>query len=321
MGLPPSVRRWVAQNVVSQDTSYTLVIYHPSVRTNDLRRGAVLMIASALLFAVMGAGVKVAARTLPNAHVVFFRCALGLLALLPWLAPLGLAGLRTARWREHLVRGLAGLAAMYCFFYALGHMRLPDAVLLNYSIPLFMPFVEALWLGEPIPRRIWGPVGVGFAGIVLILKPGLELFQPVALVGVLAAAFASVAQVGIRQLTRTEPVARIIFYFGLVSTVVSGLPVAGSWRTPQGSEWWLLIAIGVLATLGQLFLTSAYGHAPAARVGPFIYSSVVFAGLLEWALWDSIPDALAITGMALVAAAGVLALRIGADPPQPAPAA
>src|SRR5688572_28290785 len=171
-----------------------------------------LMIASALLFALMGAGVKVAARTLTNAQVVFFRCALGLVVLLPWIARLGPGGLRTTRWREHLVRGLAGLFAMYCFFYALAHMRLPDAVLLNYSIPLFMPFVEALWLGEPLPRRIWGPVGLGFAGVALILKPGLELFQPVALIGLLAAAFASVAQVGIRQLTRTEPVARIILY-------------------------------------------------------------------------------------------------------------
>jgi drug/metabolite transporter (DMT)-like permease len=280
-----------------------------------------LMIASALLFALMGAGVKIAARTLPNAQVVFFRCALGLLVLLPWVAPRGLAGLRTARWREHLVRGLAGLGAMYCFFYALAHMRLPDAVLLNYSLPLFMPFVEALWLGEPIPRRLWGPVGLGFAGIVLILKPGLALFQPVALVGLLAALFASVAQVGIRQLTRTEPVARIVFYFGVVSTVVSAVPLVGSRRLPHGNEWMVLVAIGVLATVAQLFLTSAYGHAPAARVGPFIYSSVAFAGLLEWALWDSIPDALAFTGMVLVAAAGVLALRIGADPPQPAPAA
>ena len=191
-----------------QDASCTLVIYHPRVRTNDLRRGAMLMIGAALMFALMGAAVKVAARTLSNAEVVFFRCALGLLALAPWIVPRGLAGLRTSRPGEHLIRGVAGLGTMACFFYAIAHMRLPDAVLLNYSLPLFMPFVEALWLGEPIPRRLWWPVTVGFAGIVLILKPGIGVFQPVALVGVLAALFASVAQVGVRQLTRTEPLVR-----------------------------------------------------------------------------------------------------------------
>jgi drug/metabolite transporter (DMT)-like permease len=305
--------------VVSYDTSYTIQIYHSSVRANDLRRGALLMIASALMFALMGAAVKVAARTLPNAQVVFFRCALGLVALLPWIAPLGLRGLRTARFREHLVRGLAGLGAMYCFFYALAHMRLPDAVLLNYSLPLFMPFVEAAWLEEPFPRRMWIAVGVGFAGIVLVLKPGIGLFQPVALVGLLAALFAAVAQVGIRHLTGTEPTARIIFYFGAVSTAVSALPVIADPRMPEASEWRLLAAIGVLATAGQLLLTKAYAQAPAARVGPFIYSSVVFAGLLEWALWKSVPDALALLGMALVAMAGVLALRLGAAAPRPGP--
>ena len=277
------------------------------------------MVISALLFALMGAAVKVASRTLPNAHVVFFRCALGLVFLLPWIAPLGLGGLRTTRWREHLLRGVAGLGAMYCFFYAIAHMRLPDAVLLNYSLPLFMPFVEAAWLEEPVPRRLWGPVALGFCGIVLILKPGLGLFQPAALVGVLAALFAAVAQVGVRQLTQTEPTARIIFYFGVVSTAASAAPVVLAPRMPAPSEWAVLAAVGLLATLGQIFLTRAYAQAPASRVGPFIYSSVVFAGLLEWALWSSVPDALSLAGMALVAAAGALALRIGADPPRPGP--
>jgi drug/metabolite transporter (DMT)-like permease len=215
---------------------------------------------------------------------------------------------------------VAGLATMACFFYAIAHLRLPDAVLLNYSLPLFMPFVESAWLGEPIPRRLWGPVAVGFFGIVMILKPGASVFQPAAVVGVLSALFASVAQVGIRRLTRTEPLALIIFYFGLVSTVLSALPAALSWRTPQGREWLVLLAIGAFGSVGQILLTAAYAHAPAARVGPFIYSSVVFAGLLEWAVWKSIPDALSFAGMVVVAGAGVLALRVGAGPPQPGPA-
>jgi drug/metabolite transporter (DMT)-like permease len=155
---------------------------------------------------------------------------------------------------------------------------------------------------------------------MLILKPGIGVFQPVALIGVLAALFAAVAQVGVRQLTRTEPLVVIIFYFALVSTVLSAVPAALSWRTPEGREWGLLLAIGATGSVGQLLLTAAYAHAPAARVGPFIYSSVVFAGLLEWGLWKSVPDALSFAGMVVVAGAGILALRVGADAPQPGPA-
>ena len=86
--------------------------------------------------------------------VVFLRSAGGLLVLVPWIA---CADLRTRRTFEHLIRSWPGIASMYCFFYALGHLRLADAVLLNYSLPLFMPFVESAWLDEPFPRRLWTP--------------------------------------------------------------------------------------------------------------------------------------------------------------------
>src|SRR5207245_1095609 len=157
---------------------------------HDLKRGAAFMVASALLFALMSVAVKVAATALPNTVVVFFRSSIGLLTLLPWI--LGV-DLRTTHLREHLIRSLAGIASMYCFFFALAHMRLADAVMLNYSLPLFMPFVESAWLGEEFPRRLWTPVLLGFVGIVLILRPGTGLMQPVALLGLASAPFPAVA--------------------------------------------------------------------------------------------------------------------------------
>jgi drug/metabolite transporter (DMT)-like permease len=289
-------------------------------RRDDLPRGALMMTASALLFALMGVAVKLAAQTLPNAMVVFFRNGVGLLALTPWVWGLGRQGLRTRHLREHVIRSVAGLASMYCFFFALAHLRLADAILLNYSIPLFMPFVESAWLGEPWPRRFWRVILLGFAGIVLILKPGLGLFQPVALVGLLSALFASVAQVGIRRLTHTEPVPRIVFYFGVISTALSAAPLAAEWRTPPPAVWGLLLGLGVVATAGQLTLTRAYSHASATRVGPFIYTAVVFAAVLDWALWGQWPDRLSVAGAVLVVTAGVLALRVHPEPPPPAAA-
>lgn len=285
--------------------------------SRDLRRGAILMVASALFFAGMGAAVKLASRSLPSAEVVFFRNALGLLALVPWVVRPGAGGLATTHLREHLVRGLAGLAAMYCFFYAIAHMRLAEAVLLNYSLPLFMPVIEEAWLGERAPRRLWWALLLGFAGLLVILRPGLGVFNPVALVAVASAMLAALAQVGIRRLTRTEPTTRIVFYFCAISTLVSALPLLGGWRTPEGGLWWVLVAMGVLATLAQLALTHAYAQAPAAQVGPFIYTSVVFAGLLDAWLWGQRPDRLFVAGALLVCAAGILALRLRATPDRP----
>ena len=273
----------------------------------DLRRGGLYMVASALLFALMSVAVKIASASLPNVVVVFFRSGFGLLTLLPFIIGVEL---RTTQVREHLIRSLAGIASMYCFFYTIAHMRLADAVLLNYSLPIFIPFVESVWLGEAFPRRLWIPVLVGFLGVIVILRPGSGLMQPVALLGVASALFAAVAQVGVRRLTRTEPVPRIVFYFAVIATALSALPTAASWQTPHGFVWLAAAAMGLTATLGQLAMTRAYTHAPASQVGPFVYSSVVFAAGLDWLFWRKLPDAFTVAGGALVVAAGILSLRL-----------
>jgi drug/metabolite transporter (DMT)-like permease len=230
--------------------------------------------------------------------------------LLPWLVSEGRGALHTDDFRGHLVRGLAGVAAVACYFYAVARLRLADAVLLNQSMPLFIPLVERVWLGERFPGRLWGVLLLGFAGLLLILRPGTGVFDPAALVGLASAVLAAIAQVGIRRLTRTEPVMRIVVYFGLVASVVA-LPPAVYWWTPLTPRLWgVLLLMGIFATIGQLTLTRAYVHAPAARIGPFLYAGPVFAGLLDWLVWGRVPDALFVAGAVVVIAAATLALRL-----------
>jgi len=286
-----------------------------SVPRDDLRKGALLMVVSAMLFASMAASVRVIARELPNAPIVFFRHFIMLLLLLPWLLREGRGALRTDDFGGHLLRGLTGAAAVACYFYAIARLRLADAVLLNQSIPLFVPLVERAWLGERIPGRLWRVLLVGFAGLVLILRPGIGVFETAALFGLASAALASIAQVGIRRLTRTEPVTRIVFYFGLIASVATAPPAALTWRSPTPPVWGLLLLMGVFATVGQLTLTRSYVYAPAARVGPFLYAGPVFAGVLDWLIWDHLPDLLFVAGAVLVVAAAILALKIRGGAP------
>jgi drug/metabolite transporter (DMT)-like permease len=281
-----------------------------SERSTHLSRAAALMVASALLFALMGLAVRLASAELPNTMVVFFRNALGLVVLLVWVQGVRRIGLRTSRLGDHVVRSISGLLAMYCFFYAIAHMPLAIAMSLNYSMPLFLPLIERAWIKEPIPRGLWPGLALGFTGVLLILKPGTQLFQPLALIAVGAAVLASLAQVGIRRLTATEPPARIVFYFGLIATLVSSIPLAGTWRTPSPRLWLVLLAIGVLATIAQLTMTQAFGLAPAALVGPFIYAAVPAAAVLDLVAWRRLPDGLSLLGTLLVTAAGVLTLRL-----------
>ena len=279
------------------------------------------MMASSLAFALMGGAVKIASTEATNVMVVFFRNAVGLVALLPWAIRVGPEGVKTREFTGHLVRGLAGVAAMSCFFFAIGRLRLADAVLLNQSFPLFLPLAERLLIGEPVAPGVWRGLSLGFAGVLLILKPGSGLFAPAALIGVASAVLAATAQVGIRRLTRTEPIERIVFLFAVIATTVSAVPLPWGWRTPSAGTLTALIATGALATVGQLTLTRAYLYAPATQVGPFIYTGVVFAAMLDWVFWNRLPDALFVPGALLIAAAGAYMLRRSArqapEPPAP----
>jgi drug/metabolite transporter (DMT)-like permease len=292
------------------------------MHTDHLPRGAVLMLAAALLFAAAGAIIKHVSEQLPNEMVVFLRSFFGLLALSPFFLRHGRRYYATKRLGAHLVRALAGLTAMYCYFYAIAHLPLAEAVLLNYTAPLFIPLAALLWVGEPFSQKLWWPIGIGFIGIVLILKPGQSLLAPIALIGLASGLFSALAMAGIRKLTDTEPAIRVVFYFSLASTLISALPLAWAWQTPAADLWFPLFLIGVLSTVAQVLMTRGYACAPAAQVGPFLYAIVVFAGMFGWALWQEVPDRLSFAGTLLVIFAGILTIRLGgrkAAPPSELP--
>ncbi len=281
----------------------------PPARYDSLGKGALLVVLASAMFAVMGAGIKAVSPALPVEMIVFFRNLFGLTCLTPWLLHAGVVGFATQRFPSHVVRTVSGLAAMYCFFYALGQLQLGEAVLLNFSAPLFIPLFASLWLREPVSRSLVWALGVGLAGITLILKPTAGIVNWVALVGLLSGLLVAVATVSVRELSRTEPPERIVFYFAALGTLLSGVPVPLAWVTPDPAQWVTLIAIGVFATGGQVFLTRGITLVPAAQVGPFSYSSVVFAAAIGWGIWGERLDLMTVIGGALVCIGGALVLH------------
>lgn len=276
--------------------------------TDDLRRGAVFAVAAAAAFAVTGACIKTAAAHAPNEMVVFFRNAVSVLALLPWLYNVRLRGLRTRRLGGHFLRAAFGTSAMYCFFYAIRELNLAEAVLLNYSAPLFIPFIAWFWIKEPPPLAVLPAVTLGLLGIGLIVKPaGTTLVSFPALVGAASGVLAASAMVGIRRIADTEPVPRIVFYFSVMGSLISAVPLLWAWQTPSFRTLAAMVGAGLSATAGQLCLTTAYASAPAARVGAFTYTSVVFAALIGWAVWGERLDIRAVLGALIVIATCVVA--------------
>jgi drug/metabolite transporter (DMT)-like permease len=278
--------------------------------TDNPVRGALLVSGAALMFASMGGLIRVVSAQMPNEQVVFFRNLFGLLVLVPILWQRGgRIELKTAHPGLHLVRSLFGLAAMYCFFYALSILPLADAVLLNFTAPLFIPFVAILWLGEGVGGRLWAAIVIGFSGVLLILKPGSGLYGGAALIGLASGAFAAVAMVSLRKLSATEPPLRVVVYYGVICTLVSCVPILLSWRAVEPRLLLMLAAAGGFATMGQYLLSRGYGCAPAAQIAPFTYTSVVFAAVYGWLFWQELPGWMSAAGTLLVVIAGVLAMR------------
>jgi len=286
---------------------------------DDPARGALFVLGAAAAFSTMSALLKSASVGLPTEMLVFLRNAFSLLFLLPFLVRLRWAGLATQVPHLHLLRAVVGVTGIYLFVYALGHLPLAEAVLLNLTSALFVPFIAMLWLDERIARRTAAALVLGFVGVVLILKPGGGFGSFDALVGLGSGLTTALAMVTIRRNSRTEPYQRIVFYFFTLATLVSAVPLLWAWVTPDLRQFAVLAAAGLCATLGQLALTKGYSLAPVSRVGPYTYASVVFAAAWGWALWGEAPDALAAGGALFVIAGGILALpRPGAPAPPPA---
>lgn len=272
--------------------------------------GALFVLSASFVFAILGALVKIVSASLTNEMIVFFRNACAVIFVLPWLwysRPPG--GVRTRYFRLHLLRSVVGLAAMYCFFYTIAHLQLSEAFLLIATAPLFIPIIAFVWMREPVAGHVRGAVIIGFIGIVLILKPGFGIFQPIALVGLGAGILAALAMVCIRRMSALEPAIRIVFYFTVISTVISSGPLLWSWQSPPPELWWLLILIGLLAVVGQFLLTKGYSYAPAAQIGPFTYANIVFATFIGWTFWGETLDLLTGAGALLICLAGIIATR------------
>lgn len=268
------------------------------------------IVISSALFSCMGAFVKMASSTLPNEMIVFFRNAFGVLFLLPFISRHGWQGLRTNFFFLHFVRAISGLLAMYCFFYVISRMRLAEAVLLNYTMPLFIPVIASVWLKEQMSPKIWWGILIGFVGVLFILRPGRGLYNMIAVAGLAAGILAAFAQVAVRRLTKTESTIRIVFYFAFISLIVAFIPMIRVWVIPEPRVWVYLAMVGLLATIAQLFLTKAFSCAPAAQVGPFIYAAVVFSGFIDWGVWKVLPDLFFLLGAVLICMAGVLTIRL-----------
>ncbi|MBM3518115.1 MAG: DMT family transporter [Alphaproteobacteria bacterium] len=268
------------------------------------------MLSSVAVFSVMDALVKWLAADYSVAQLMFFRSVFAFvpLGVLAWHSG-GPAALRTTRPGGHVLRALIGITAMGLFFLALGLMPLADVVAISFAGPLFLTALSVPLLGERVGIRRWAAVVVGFLGVLVIVRPGPGMFDPVSLVAVGGAVAYGLAMIMVRKLSATESTVAIVFYFTLSCALVSGLALPFTWVTPPAEDWIALAALGVLGGLGQILMTNAFRRVQAAVVAPLEYTAILFAVALGIVFWNERPDSWTLIGAAVVIACGLYILH------------
>jgi drug/metabolite transporter (DMT)-like permease len=208
-----------------------------------------------------------------------------------------------------LQRAVCGIAGFCFIFLAVQKTSLVNTMLLNNAAPLWIPFVILIWRKTPINHALWPGVLAGFVGVICILRPGSGLFNIGALYALAAGILLSINMVTQRVLSYTERNHTVLFYYFLINILICLPWSLSEWVAPTSEGWIELLGIGVLTALGQWANFRAFHFGKASQLGPFVYSAVIYAILLDWAIYGQVPHWLSWLGIALVCAGGVWTIR------------
>ncbi len=280
-------------------------------------RGIILKLCSVAVFMTMASLIKAASDAVPPGEAVFFRSAFAVPVILIWLiATRGLkSGLATRNPLGHFWRGLVGTVAMGFGFAGLGLLPLPEVTAIGYAAPLLTVIFAAMFLGENVRFFRIFAVALGLAGVLIVLSPRLTALSAGelgatealgAIVVLVGAVFAALAQVFVRRLVAEEKVSAIVFYFSVNSALLSLISLPFGWTVPDAASVAMLVAAGLFGGLGQVLLTSSYRHADASVIAPFEYASMLLALGVGYVIFDEVPTSLVLGGATLVVIAGIL---------------
>jgi drug/metabolite transporter (DMT)-like permease len=269
-----------------------------------------LRLTSVACFALMNAGIKLAeARGAGLGEILFFRQAGAAVVVTAVIAAgPGLASVRTRRFGAHVGRCALGLTGMAFTFAAILMLPLAEATIIGFTVPIFATILGALVLREPTGAWRWGAVLAGFAGVLIVVQPGPNSHFPLlgAACGLLAAFLTANITILLRTIGRTEAALTTVFWFSVLSLVPLGIVYAFAARPHDALAWAILCGIGVAGGLAQIAMTTSLRLAPVGVVVPMDYSSLLWATLLGWLAFGTLPAAATWTGAPVIVAAGLV---------------
>ena len=289
-------------------------------------RGALCAAVAMLCFSLNDVGIKFLSDSYALHQVVFLRSIVGLITFSIIVLPLngGIRVLRTRRLGVHLTRGFCVVFANMCFFLGLAAMPIADAVAVFFVSPLVITIFSVIFLGERVGPRRWLAIAVGFAGVLVVVKPGTSAFQIASLLPLAAAFLYATLHILTRKVGGTESAATMVIYMQLTFFFASGLfgLILGdgrfgdtdhpslafflrAWAPVAPQDWWIIVMLGVSGMLGAFFISQAYRLSEAAFVAPVEYIAMPLAIMWGITVFGTFPGLSAWLGIALILGSGL----------------
>ncbi len=285
----------------------------------QINQGVLFMLISSICLALMSAMAKVLAESLPTIEIVFFRNFIGIcIVLLTFFK----SPLKQTGGKPFLLffRAAIGLIAMLSFFYNIANISLADAVTYSRMSPIFTAIFAMWFLKEKIGPKGWLAILLGFSGMFMVMNPDGMVFEKAHIFGILNAVCAALAFTSIRELRKYYDTRVIVLSFMGIGSIV---PLAsmllsinyhseffdfmmGEFVLPNTFEWVLIGGIGFTASVGQIYMTKAYGVTRAGIVGATGYSVIIFSLIIGLILGDDFPSYLGIIGILAIISGGIL---------------
>jgi drug/metabolite transporter (DMT)-like permease len=288
--------------------------------------GIALVVAACACFSVLDTTTKYISAWVPLLMALWFRYAFQAVATTLVILPIrGKRVLRTRHLPFQVLRGVLLLASSLFAFASLKHMPVGEFTAIVMISPLAITVLAATVLKEKVSIVRWLLVAGGFAGTLVIIRPGGDAFNWASLLPLCLVATNAWFQVLTSKLARTEDPVTMHLYTGWVGTLIASLALPYVW-TQMGAGWlWLALCLmGVMATVGHFMLILAYQRAPAATLTPYLYTQIAFAMLGGWLVFRHVPDRLSMAGMVMIAVCGAagawLTVRENRPAPEPVPA-
>ena len=287
----------------------------------DNLRGAVWMLGSVVFFSATAVLIKLAGQTLHTFEIVFFRCVFGMLVVIPLLMKSGMGALRVRKPGLHLIRVTCAFVGMSTGFYAVANLELATAISLNFTRPLFMILLAAVFLHEFVRWRRGLATVVGFIGVLIMVDPGNMVVEPAILSGLLAALAVGGALVVVKLIVPYDAPVTIMLTFSIGTVVISAIPAALVWQTPSQSDLLLLMGLGICASSGQYCLIRAFAMGEATLMSPIDYLQIILGTVAGFMIFNERPSLATFIGAAVIVGSTLYIVmrgaRVQAAPPPP----